>query len=141
MKKIVYALPAAALLVAGLSACESEADTVAYNLSQEAEAFKINRRIVGINGITDKYLISIEGFCSVETGDSALEGALEITCKVGRGEFKKHFLRQSDNTIYVVEQLEASNVSSDHYKVIFRPQTIVPDIDLNTETTNEEPGE
>ena len=127
--------------VTGLSACVSDADMAAENLSKEAEAFKVNRRIVFVNGITDKYLLSIEGFCSVETGDSALSDSLEVTCKTGPGKFKKHFLGLSDNVSFVVEQLESSNVSSDHYKVIFRPETIVPDIDIRTNTDSKLPGE
>jgi hypothetical protein len=31
---------------------------------------------------------------------------------------------------YFVEQLNAANVSKDHYRVVFKPTTIVPDIDV-----------
>jgi hypothetical protein len=110
--------------------CSSDADVARQNLSVDAEQFKINRRIIGINGITDKYLISVEGFCSVESSESALGGSLEVTCKVGDGLYKKHFLGLSDNTTYVVEQLEGAKVSPYHYKVIFKPSVIVPDVDL-----------
>jgi hypothetical protein len=32
---------------------------------------------------------------------------------------------------YFVEQLEGANVSTEHYKVVFKPTVIVPDIDVD----------
>ena len=129
MRRLKYA--AAALLVAfGATAClESDADVASKNLSKAAEQFEIERRIVFFNGITDKYLLTIEGRCSVETGDSLLAGSLEVTCKIGPNRFKKHFLGLSDNVSFFVEQQESVNVSTYHYRVIFKPETLVPDFD------------
>ena len=31
---------------------------------------------------------------------------------------------------YVVEQVEASDTDTFHYKVVYRPETLVPDIDM-----------
>jgi hypothetical protein len=110
----------------GLGACgDTDADVASHNLSKAAEQFEIERRVVFFNGITDKYLLLIEGLCSIED-----EGRqLEVTCKLGDGEFKKHFLGLSDNVSYFVEQTEAADVSTSHYRVIFKPEVIVPDID------------
>ena len=115
-----------ALLITG---CESDADVASRNLSKAAEQFEIERRIVFFNGITDKYLLTVEGRCSVETAESALGGSLEVTCKVGPDRFKKHFLGLSDNVSYFVEQQEAVKASVYHYRVIFKPETIVPNFD------------
>lgn len=134
MKKFVVAI-AAALSLGLMAGCSTDADTVSYNLSQDAEYFKIQRRVVFFNGITDKYLLEIEGRCSVETGDSMLDNALEVTCKVGPGQYKKHFLGLSDNVSFLVEQLESADVSQYHYKIVFKPEQIVPDIDLRTSRT------
>jgi hypothetical protein len=138
-KLLVYALMLviAVALAMGTAACgQSKADVAAKNLSTQAEQFKIARRIVFFNGITDKYLASVTGYCSVETGNSALAGSLEVTCqtghdKQGRPTYKKDFFGLSDNVSYMVEQIDPVNVSVDHYTVLFRPQTIVPDIDKN----------
>lgn len=113
------------LTVLMLGACSSDADVASSNLSMAAEQFEINRRVVFFNGITDSYLLSIEGRCSIEDDGNQLE----VTCKVGDDEFKKHFLGLSDNVSYFVEQLESADVSVFHYRVIFRPSVIVPDID------------
>jgi len=122
MKKYVSALCLSALVLAG---CTSDADVASQNLSLAAEQFEIDRRVVFFNGITDTYLLSIEGKCSIED-----EGhQLEVTCKVGPDEFKKHFLGLSDNVSYFVEQLESAEVSVFHYRVIFKPEVIIPDVD------------
>jgi len=38
----------------------------------------------------------------------------------------------SDNVSYFVEQTDATYGVPYHYRVLFRPETIVPDIDLQT---------
>lgn len=132
LKKLVIAGTGAALVAVTAVGCASDADTAAHNLSKAAEQFEIPRRVVFFNGITDKYLLSVEGRCSVETSDSALANSLEVTCKVAEGQYKKHFLGLSDNVSYFVEQLNPAEVSVYHYKVIFKPESIIPDIDLET---------
>lgn len=124
---------AVALVGATLLAACSAADTASYNISQDSDNFKVNRRVVFVNGITDKYLLSIEGLCSIkDSKDDNSKGQLEVTCKVGDDQYKKHFLGLSDNVTYFVEQLEPSTEDTYHYKVVFRPEEIVPDIDIQT---------
>ncbi len=131
MKKFI--IPALALTLALGAACtDSKADVASHNLSKAAEQFEIQRRIVFFNGITDKYLLTVEGRCSVETGESALGGSLEVTCKTGPDQYKKHFLGLSDNVSFFVEQSEAVKVDEYRYRVIFRPETLVPDVEIDT---------
>jgi hypothetical protein len=111
-----------------LTACSSDADVASKNLSTAADNFEVQRRIVFVNGITDKYLLVIEGRCSLGNTDKA--GELSVTCKVGPNQFAKHFLGLSDNVTYVVEQIEAVSVSTYHYRVVFRPEEIIPDITI-----------
>lgn len=135
-KFIVSAL--ALTMMLGAACTDSKADVASRNLSKAAEQFEVERRIVFFNGITDKYLLVVEGRCSVETSDSALGGSLEVTCKIGPKAFKKHFLGLSDNVSYFVEQTESADVSEYHYRVIFRPETIVPNIDIDTSGSESE---
>lgn len=116
------------IFVAGCG--QSDADVAAHNISVESEQFKVARRIVIINGITDKYLAEIQGFCSVETGSSSLSGSLQVTCKLGPDAYKKSFFGLSDNVTYMVQQIDPIDVSVTRYKVIFKPTTIVPDIQV-----------
>ena len=117
MKRIAFALVALAALALG--ACSNDAQVASYNLSQAADNFQINRRIVFYNGVTGDYMLTIEGLC-----------AQEVTCKVGEGQYKKHFLGLSDNVTYFSEQMEPAKASVYHYRVTFKPSTILPTIDV-----------
>lgn len=108
-----------------LNACGTQADVASRNLSLEAGEFKIVRRIVFYNGITDAYILTIEGRCQIDHAEK-----LAVTCKTGEDQYKKHYLGLSDNVTYFAEQLEAADVSTYRYKVLFRPESIVPDVDL-----------
>lgn len=119
-----------ALAVLALAGCSSDADVASDNLSKAAEQFEVNRRIVFFNGITDKYLLTIEGRCSIKA--DAADAQLEVTCKTGEKEYKKHFLGLSDNVSYLVEQTEPAQVGVYQYRVIFKPTVIVPDVDVVT---------
>lgn len=114
--------------VGGLTACQTDADTASQNLSKAADMFEIPRRIVFINGITDKYLLTIEGLCSLGNNDKSRE--ISVTCKDGR-DFKKYFVGLSDNVTYLVEQLDGVNVSTMRSRVIWKPLSIIPDIEIH----------
>jgi hypothetical protein len=107
----------------------TEADTVNSNLSKSADSFEVQRRIVFFNGITDKYLLTVEGLCSLDIDDAK---KLRVTCKVGDDKYKRHYLGLSDNVSYFVEQTDAKTEDPFRYKVLFRPETIVPNIELQT---------
>jgi len=122
---------AAAVLVfaaASLVSCSSDADVVSHNISQDSDNFKIVRRIVFFNGITDNYLLTIEGKCSIVKDND--DKQLEVTCKVGEDQYKKHYLGVSDNVTYIVEQLENADVSKDNYKVVYKPSEILKDVEI-----------
>lgn len=114
------------LLITG---CSREAQVASSNLSHAADNFQLDRRIVFYNGITGDYILTIEGKCSF---DAVSERKVDVTCKVGDKEFKKHSLGISDNVRYFSEQLTSKGVSVYQYKVDFRPTTIIPDVDLKT---------
>ena len=126
MKKMLFGfLFVFAVLLAG---CALEADVASQNISTAADNFQITRRIVFYNGITGEYMLSIEGLCSLGNADPA--GELSVTCKTGPTEYKKHFLGLSDNVTYFAEQIDGAQVDVYHYKVIFRPSVIIPDVDV-----------
>jgi len=128
LKKIILAAMATVIL----AGCDTDANMASRNLSRAADQFEISRRVVFYNGINGEYLLSIEGLCSIKA-DGA-DKQLEVTCKTGPSEFKKHFLGLSDNVTYFAEQLNGADVSTYHYRVIFKPQTILPDVDFRGST-------
>lgn len=117
----------AAALMLSLGAC-TPAQTASYNLSNDSDNFRVMRRVVFVNGITDKYLLSIEGLCSISKDKEDVQ--LEVTCKTGDNEYKKHYLGISDNVTYFVEQMVPDSVDTYHYKVQFRPEELLPDINV-----------
>lgn len=116
-----------ALLTILMIASCTDAEVASRNLSKAADMFELERRVVFYNGITGEYILTIEGRCSVSSG-----GSLAVTCKTGKDEYKKHYLGLSDNVTFFSEQLEASDVSVYRYRVVFKPEAIIPDIDLET---------
>lgn len=115
-----------------LTGC-NDADTVSYNISQESDKFNVKRRITFINLRTGDYLFSMTGLCSIQGGSGSLNDELEVICKTGEDEYQKHLLYLAEETTYVVEQLDFSEVSKYDYEFIFRPEAIIP-IEIKTET-------
>ena len=116
------------LAIAGavaLAGCDNDASVASRNLSQAADNFEINRRIVFYNGFTGDYILTIEGLCSQQPEPRKIA----IVCKVGPSEYKKHFLGLSDNVTYFSEQMEPAKASVYFYRVTFKPTAILPAID------------
>jgi len=126
MKKILFVLVVLMILISGCS----DADVASTNLSRAADQFEVTRRIVFYNGISGEYILVLEGLCSLGNNDA--RGELTVTCKDGPTSYKKHFLGLSDNVTYFAEQIESIDASAYHYRVIFKPDVIVPNIDLET---------
>lgn len=129
MRRIIFIFA----IIAGSAVlnCGSDATVASHNLRRAAEQFELNRRIIFLNGITDTYLLLIEGRCSLEhVGYKQQTKRLEVTCKLGENQYKKHHLGLSDNVTYFSEQLDPSAVNVYHYRVIFKPSVVIPDIDI-----------
>lgn len=130
MKKIIITM----ISIIGLSlltGCTS-AETVGHNISRESDEFKVKRRITFVNLRTGDYLFTMTGKCSIQGGSSDVNSELEVICKIGDDKYQKHMLYLAEETTYVVEQLEDSDVSRYDYEFIFRPESIVP-IEIKTQ--------
>ena len=123
-----------AAAVAMLAGCQDDAQIASRNVSKAADNFEVNRRIVFYNGITDKYMLTIEGACSIDTSSSGK--TFTATCKTGPGAYKKHFLGLSDNVTFFAEQIGAVDASAYHYRVTFKPQALLPDFDFRGSATD-----
>lgn len=126
-KKIAASIAGVLLLGTALAGCTTAADNASYNLSQEADNFKIEREIVFYNGITGEYIQSIQGFCSITDAGSQLE----VVCREGEDAYTKDFLGLSDNVTYFALQTEAKDVSLYHRKIFIRPETVIPDFEFD----------
>ena len=123
---IAWTLLAGVAAAAAAGSSCNDADIASANLSRAADNFEIMRRVVFLNGVTDTYLLSIEGYCSIKDQGNQLE----VTCEHEPDLYVKHFLGLSDNVTYFAEQMVAADVSTHHYRVTFKPQVILPDIDF-----------
>lgn len=126
MKRFLAVIMLVVTSVMFTSCLDTDANVASHNLSRAAEQFEVYRRVVFYNGITDEYILVIEGFYSVDF----YSDKFTVTVKTGPNEFKKHYLGRADNVFPFVEQLDSANVSDNHYRVIFKPSTIIPNIDL-----------
>jgi hypothetical protein len=126
-RKMLLVLAALVMMVGlGASACGSSADTVSKNLSTEADEFKVERKIVGVNTETDTVLFEITGLCSITR-----DGDLVVICREGPDEYKKHYLGLSAQTTFISTQLRTLDVSRYHTTIVWRPTSIIPDVDLS----------
>lgn len=129
MKRTIGFVSAGLVALAVLTGCTSAADQANENLSKAADNFEVPRRIVGINGITDKVLFSVEGFCSINNDGRKLD----VVCKVDpSGTVERTTLGLSDNVTYVSTQMGGVKVNLFRPRIIFRPETIVPNFELST---------
>lgn len=127
MKRILSTITSLALTAMFVAGCQPAADVASKNLSTAADNFEIARRITFYNGITDKVVLVTEGFCSL--GNKDTDRRMSVTCKTDHG-YIKNYLGLSDNVFFVSEQLEDVNVSEFHYRMVFRPQALIKDIDF-----------
>lgn len=125
-------IPGIAAMVAAvvLGGCASDADKVSKNISTKCEQFQCQRRIVGVNGITDKVEFLVEGRCSIEGDGLGNLSSLTVVCKQGKDEYKKHYVGMSDNMFFISTQLKPLAANEYRTKIVLKPQNIIPDLDL-----------
>ena len=120
MKKFITVILLVVLLISAIG-CSTQADRVAYNLSQQADNFNIVRRLTVINCITGDTLFVMEGKMSVEDTGNILRIYVE-----DNGTYKKHMVHISDNVTYTLEDLSSNVVSNYRYTINFNPKMWIP---------------
>lgn len=125
MRKILTVLLAVCMIAVMFTGCETEAQRVSYNLSQEADNFNIVRQLTVINCIEGDVLFQMTGKMSItaDTSDNQLEIIVEDD-----GTYVKHFVGLSDNVTYVVEDLNLGDnaVAKYKYTLNFNPNMWIP---------------
>ena len=129
-KALFIILMVIALLV--LSSCR-QADIVSHNLKREADDFNIRRRITVLNTRTDKPMMQITGLLSI---DIDKDGDLNIMIEKADKEYILNYAHLSQDTTYIVEQIETKEVSKYAYEIKFYPEQLISgwyDIKLNND--------
>ena len=121
MKKKVILFLTMILVVLVLSSCR-QADNVRRNLQREADDFNIRRRITVLNTRTDTPMMQITGLLAIEVDD---DGDLNITIEQAPNEFILNYAHLSQDTTYIVEQIETKEVDKYHYEIKFYPTNLI----------------
>lgn len=131
MKKVIaFAMLIAMVFI--LSSCQ-QADTVRHNLRREADDFNIRRRITVLNTRTDTPMMQVTGLLAIEVDK---DGDLNIVIEKAPGEYVLNYAHLSQDTTYIVEQIETKEVSKYKYEIKFYPTQLVSgwlDIQLSDE--------
>lgn len=127
MKKLIGAL-VALLMIVTLSGCARDSEIASQNISNDADNFKVLRKITFINTVSGEVLYTVEGNMSIkaDTGDNQLE----ITAKTGKDKFQKHILGLSPKTVYIVQQQEWQTTNQYNFKITWKPSAVVPDVEI-----------
>ena len=125
LKKIIPLMVLVVMMTMVFVGCETQAQKVSYNLSQQADNFNVVRQLTVINCIEGDVIFQMTGKLSItaDTADNQLEVIVE-----DNGTYVKHFIGLSDNVTYVVEDLNlgANDVAKYRYTLNFNPNMWIP---------------
>ncbi len=125
-KSAIIAAALAGTILLTAAGCESDAAKVSENISTAADNFEAQRKIVGVNTRTDKYLFYVEGRCSIERA-----GDLIVICKHGENDYRKHIVGQATDVAWVVTQEAGMDASVYHTRIIIKPENLLPSLELS----------
>ena len=127
MNKKLLTIPAILAVAAlALTGCQSDAKKVGDNISTAADNFEVQRKIIGVNTRTDKYLFYVEGRCSISR-----EGDLIVTCKHAENDYRKHYVGQATDVAWVSTQEAGIDASVYHTRIIIKPENLLPSLELS----------
>jgi hypothetical protein len=131
-KRIIAAILLGVLAISGLTACDDDATVANENLDTAANNFEVYRRVVFYNSILDKYIMVIEGWCSVDYSDP---NKSSVVCKVGTDKdgnalVRRNAMSRADNVFCFYTQLDPTGVSTQRYRVVLKPEQIIPEPEI-----------
>ena len=117
MKKKVLLIALFCAIAFVLTSC-TQADNVRHNLKREADDFNVRRRITVLNTRTDTPMMQITGLISIDTDK---DGDLNITIEKEENQYILNYAHLSQDTTYIVEQIETKEVNKYQYEIKFYP--------------------
>lgn len=138
-KKIIATMLMCVLAVAGLSGCSFFPMEMRqmWQATTEADNFNIYRQIKVINCQSDEVLLEFEGWCSINKDNT--DNQLEITYRVGEGQYYKDFIGLNDRVTYLVTQADGANVDKYHYEWTYHSKGDLIPIEIKDIDTAEKP--
>lgn len=123
-KKMLFVV----LILMLLTGC-SQADVVSNNLSKQADNFNVLRRITVINGISDDIMYQMTGKFSLVTDSQ--DRKIDLIIENEDGSYSKNFIGYSDNTNYIIEDLDTNYVEKYKFTINYNPKMWVP-VEIDT---------
>lgn len=120
MRKIRFLLAALVVAATTFTGC-TEASTVNYNISRQAEYFECQRRITVYNARTDTIILEMEGCMNISNNG---HGELVVTVKTGASTYKKNYVYLNEYTLYVVEDITGTLTNPYDYKIYFHTNVL-----------------
>jgi len=124
MKRAIKIIALVLVLVCSVSvlaAC-NDAQIVQHNISRRSDKFDTYRRVTVMNLRSDRVLLEIEGYISIQNTEG---NELAVIILTGRDEYKMHYVYLAEEVVYLVEQLE--NTDTDPYHWDIRIHAIFPE--------------
>lgn len=115
MKKTFIAIMTVVVML--LTGCGKVA-RVNFNIKEDANNFKVRRRVIALNTRTNEPLFTVEGYISIETDD---DGDLNVTIKTGKDDYKLFYAHLSDDVTYTSIQLDDLETNPYAYEISFFP--------------------
>ena len=131
--KIAMIVMIVLLMIFGLNGCR-QSDKVNYNIREDADNFKIRRRVIALNTRTNDALFEVEGLISI--ADDA-DGDLNVTIKTDEDTYKLFYAHLSKDVTYTCIQIDGKNEDPYAYNITFFPAREVIEHGLvNIKTTD-----
>ena len=124
---VIFSVCIAVLILAQFG-CR-QADIVSSNISKEADAFNVQRKITVINARTDTVMLELIGTFSLHTNSANSE--LEVICEVGPNCYQKHFIYLNEYTLYVVQDISGADVDKYHFELNILPFLNTPQVKID----------
>lgn len=86
---------------------------------------------------SDEVLLEFEGWCSINKDNT--DNQLEITYRVGEGQYYKDFIGLNDRVTYLVTQADGANVDKYHYEWTYHSKGDLIPIEIKDIDTAEKP--
>lgn len=123
MKRKILIIALSICLSTGLTGC-SQAKRVESNITKQADNFNILREVKVINCLQGDVLFTCIGKMSI-TAD-VTDNQLELLVENEDGTYSKHFIGLSDNTTYVIEDIDSNYVDNYKFTINYNPKMWIP---------------
>lgn len=117
MKNKIAKILITTVLVSSLVGC-AKAKQVNYNIKNDADNFKIKRKLIALNTRTNDALFTVEGYLSINVDE---DKDLNVTIKTGDNDYKLFYAHLSDDVTYTSVQIDGSDVTPYAYNISFFP--------------------